>query len=198
MPCFDALRNNGDSKLLRHTDDARDDDALAFGIKFQREETLIELDYIDRQGAQEIERGISGAEIVDRDTEAGFPQFVHSPDDQFVVVHESALGEPISNKSVEMPYFRTMPFRFWIKLSSYILRREKLTETGIAGYPCSIQRWRAAQASSNTYRSSFGDKPVAFKYGYERARTHKAFLRRFPAHKRLRCNWFCVLRSNLG
>jgi hypothetical protein len=57
------------------------------------DEGLVDLEDVDREAAQVAERGVAGAEVVDRQPDAERLQLTEPGDGRVGVVHEQALGD---------------------------------------------------------------------------------------------------------
>src|SRR5262249_42018510 len=88
-----ALRDDLEPEAVPQGDDRRRDRHPVGGVRHGGNERSVDLEGIDRQPRQVAQRGIAGAEIVDRDAYPHLLDGAQLPDVALDVLHEEALGD---------------------------------------------------------------------------------------------------------
>jgi serine/threonine-protein kinase len=90
---LDALGDHVEAEVLAHLDDrAHECRVLARDVRVAHE-GLVDLERADRELLQRRERGIAGAEVVDREVQAHRAQLFEKPDHSAGLGHEGGLGD---------------------------------------------------------------------------------------------------------
>ena len=90
---FDALRHNHELQGVRHGDDGPDDRGVLRVACHVAHERLIELDSIDGESLEVVERGVSSSEIVQRYRYAEPLELQECVDRELGVLHRARFGD---------------------------------------------------------------------------------------------------------
>ena len=101
LGAFDTLRDNLEAERMPERDDLLDDAPVRLVREHVHHEGLVDLDLVGRDLLQVSERGIAGAEIVDRDADAHLAQFRQHPVTALAIDHQRILGH-LDREPVEL------------------------------------------------------------------------------------------------
>src|SRR5207253_531606 len=90
---LDALGDHANVQRLAHRDHGRNDCSVASSALDVVNERLIDFQSIDREPLQVIERGMSHAEIIDRDAHSEILEIEKNLGGQVRILHGGALGD---------------------------------------------------------------------------------------------------------
>ena len=92
---FDPFGNDVEIEVVSDADDRSDhEESLGVGLLAElADEGLVDFEEVDREGVQVGERGVLGAEVVERDTDAEALEGVESLVDEGRVGQQGAFGE---------------------------------------------------------------------------------------------------------
>src|SRR5262249_40113936 len=100
---LDALSRRGHAERAGNADYRLHDDDVLVAFGEIRNECTIDLDLIEREAAEIAERGIAGAEVVERNADAELLELVQDRQRVLAVLHEDPLGdfelEPVRRQS---------------------------------------------------------------------------------------------------
>src|SRR3990167_11198437 len=78
---LDALGDHGQPQALTQGDDGLNDDRAAVVVEQARHEGLVDLELVQRQALQVGQRGVTGPEVVERETDTQLLESAHLGDD---------------------------------------------------------------------------------------------------------------------
>src|SRR3954463_6138578 len=88
-----ALRGGLDIERVGELGDRPDDRARPLAGEEIMDEAAVDLQFVEREALQITERGIAGAEIVERDADAERAQRVEQPERRISAVEENRFGD---------------------------------------------------------------------------------------------------------
>src|SRR5450756_1444449 len=89
---FDAFGDHDFVEASAEAGDGADDGAGIALVAEIADERLVDLDLIERELAQVVERGVAGAEVVERQADAEILHLLHRLQGAFVVLEQQTLG----------------------------------------------------------------------------------------------------------
>src|SRR5207253_6263056 len=89
---LDAFGDDGEAQRMRHLDDGAHDGRVAALLQDARDERAVDLQRRKREAREIREARVTGAEVVDRDADAGRRERAHGADRVIGILHQLALG----------------------------------------------------------------------------------------------------------
>ncbi len=90
---LDALRDDDELEAAPHRDDRHRDGGVVLVAGKVTDEGLVELDAVDREALQVVERGVAGSEVVHRDADALLLEALQGVDRVLGVLHGAGLRD---------------------------------------------------------------------------------------------------------
>jgi hypothetical protein len=90
---LDPFGHDGEAESVRQRGDARDDRSVVRVAGHRHDERPVDLQLLDGEPPQVGQRGIPGAEVVDRQVHAQLPETLQDPDCAIRVIHQHGLGD---------------------------------------------------------------------------------------------------------